>query len=91
MDMEETDGEIGLTTTPPSKMHPTIVVPVLVAFGRGTPLACKAALRVWLEKSNPGIFTDELLELLELWGCIVLYRSAMIDADALKSRFQRQQ
>ncbi len=35
-----------LTTTPPSNMHPTIVVPVLVAFGRGTPLACNAALRL---------------------------------------------
>ncbi len=44
-----------LTTTPPSNMHPTIVVPVLVALGRGTPLACNAALRVWLEKSKPGI------------------------------------
>lgn len=33
-------------TTPPSKMHPTIVVPVLVALGRGTPCACKAALRL---------------------------------------------
>lgn len=47
------------TTTPPSKMHPTIVVPVLVAFGSGTPLACRAALRVWFEKSNPGIVTNE--------------------------------
>lgn len=33
-------------TTPPSKMHPTIVVPVLVALGSGTPCACKAALRL---------------------------------------------
>jgi hypothetical protein len=33
-------------TTPFSNMHPTIVVPVLVAFGRGTPRACKAALRL---------------------------------------------
>ncbi len=24
-------------TTPPSKIHPTIVVPVLVALGKGTP------------------------------------------------------
>jgi hypothetical protein len=48
------------TTTPPSNMHPTIVVPVLVAFGKGTPLACKAALRVWLEKSKPGILTERL-------------------------------
>jgi hypothetical protein len=46
-----------LTTTPPSNMHPTIVVPVLVAFGNGTPLACNAALRVWLEKSKPGMLT----------------------------------
>jgi hypothetical protein len=38
-------------------MHPTIVVPVLVAFGSGTPLACNAALRVWFEKSNPGMLT----------------------------------
>lgn len=35
-----------LTTTPPSNIHPTIVVPVLVAFGNGTPLACSAELRV---------------------------------------------
>lgn len=35
-----------LTTTPPSKMQPTMVVPVLVAFGRGTPRACRAALRL---------------------------------------------
>jgi len=63
---------IALTTTPPSKMHPTIVVPVLVAFGNGTPLACKAALRVWLEKSNPGIFTNGASG--ALWiCCIVLY------------------
>ena len=46
-----------LTTTPPSNMHPTIVVPVLVAFGNGIPLACNAALRVWLEKSKPGMLT----------------------------------
>ena len=42
-------------TTPPSNMHPTIVVPVLVALGRGKPCACNAALRLWLEKSNPGM------------------------------------
>lgn len=47
-----------LTTTPPSNMHPTIVVPVLVAFGKGTPLACNAALRVWLEKSKPGMLAN---------------------------------
>ena len=28
-----------LTTTPPSYMHPTMVVPVLVALGSGTPRA----------------------------------------------------
>ncbi len=33
-------------TTPPSNIHPTMVVPVLVAFGRGMPCACKAALRL---------------------------------------------
>ena len=33
-------------TTPPSKIQPTIVVPVLVALGSGTPCACKAALRL---------------------------------------------
>ena len=33
-------------TTPPSYTHPTIVVPVLVAFGKGTPFACNAALRL---------------------------------------------
>jgi hypothetical protein len=35
-----------LTTTPLSYMHPTIVVPVLVALGKGTPRACRAALRL---------------------------------------------
>ncbi len=34
------------TTTPPSYMHPTMVVPVLVALGKGTPRACSAALRL---------------------------------------------
>lgn len=33
-------------TTPLSYIHPTIVVPVLVALGRGTPLAWRAALRL---------------------------------------------
>ena len=33
-------------TTPPSNIQPTIVVPVLVAFGNGTPWACRAALRL---------------------------------------------
>lgn len=54
----QVDSSEVLTTTPPSKIHPTIVVPVLVAFGRGTPLACRAALRVWLEKSKPGMMGD---------------------------------
>jgi hypothetical protein len=34
------------TTTPLSNIQPTIVVPVLVAFGNGTPRACRAALRL---------------------------------------------
>lgn len=33
-------------TTPPSKIHPTMVVPVEVALGKGIPFACSAALRV---------------------------------------------
>ncbi len=33
-------------TTPPSYTQPTIVVPVLVALGKGTPCACRAALRL---------------------------------------------
>lgn len=61
---------IKLTTTPPSKMHPTIVVPVLVAFGNGTPLACRAALRVWFEKSKPGILTNKVLLELYFFGRI---------------------
>jgi hypothetical protein len=40
-------------TTPPSNRHPTMVVPVLVALGSGTPWAWRAALRLWLEKSKP--------------------------------------
>ena len=40
------EGNVKLTTTPPSYMHPTIVVPVLVALGSGTPRACSAALRL---------------------------------------------
>ena len=47
-------------TTPPSNMHPTIVVPVLVALGSGTPWACKAALRLWFEKSKPGMIAGWL-------------------------------
>jgi hypothetical protein len=42
-------------TTPPSYKHPTMVVPVDVALGRGTPLAWRARLRLWLLKSKPGI------------------------------------
>lgn len=33
-------------TTPLLYMHPTMVVPVLVAFGTGTPRAWRAALRL---------------------------------------------
>lgn len=35
----EKGGSLRLTTTPLSYIQPTIVVPVLVAFGRGTPFA----------------------------------------------------
>lgn len=42
-------------TTPPSYRQPTIVVPVDVAFGSGTPLACRARFRLWFEKSKPGM------------------------------------
>ena len=45
-------------TTPPSKIAPTIVVPVLVALGSGTPCACRAALRLWFEKSKPGMAAE---------------------------------
>jgi hypothetical protein len=57
------DRNYDLTTTPPSNIQPTIVVPVLVAFGSGTPLACKAALRLWFEKSKPGMLRGRALEL----------------------------
>ena len=36
-------------------MQPTMVVPVDVALGRGTPWACSARFLLWLEKSKPGI------------------------------------
>lgn len=39
-------------------MQPTMVVPVLVALGNGTPWACKARFRLWLEKSKPGMVAD---------------------------------
>jgi hypothetical protein len=39
-----------------------MVVPVLVAFGKGTPRACSAALRVWFEKSKPPMLADSVLE-----------------------------
>ena len=45
-------------TTPPSNIAPTIVVPVLVALGNGTPCACRAALRLWFEKSKPGMAAE---------------------------------
>lgn len=32
-----------------------MVVPVLVALGNGTPLAWRARLRLWLEKSKPAM------------------------------------
>lgn len=42
-------------TTPPLYRHPTMVVPVLVALGSGTPFACKMLFLLWLLKSKPGI------------------------------------
>lgn len=54
-------------TTPPSKIHPTIVVPVLVAFGKGTPWACRAAFRLWLEKSKPGMLKERRLRRQRDW------------------------
>jgi hypothetical protein len=47
--------------TPPSNRQPTMVVPVLVARGAGTPLAAKAALRLWLLKSKPAMWAVERL------------------------------
>ena len=44
--------------TPPSNRQPTMVVPVLVARGRGMPFACRAALRLWLLKSKPAMVRD---------------------------------
>jgi hypothetical protein len=58
-------------TTPPSKRHPTMVVPVLVALGSGTPWACRAALRLWLLKSKPAMMVvcvtedDVVVEILD--------------------------
>jgi hypothetical protein len=49
-------------TTPPSKRQPTMVVPVLVAFGSGTPWAWRAALRLWLPKSKPGMVAADRKE-----------------------------
>lgn len=37
-----------------------MVVPVLVAFGSGTPLAWRAALREWLLKSNPVMASGDM-------------------------------
>lgn len=45
-------------TTPPSYMQPTIVVPVLVALGKGTPWEWRATLRLWFEKSKPGMAAE---------------------------------
>lgn len=53
-------------TAPPSNIHPTMVVPVLVAFGNGTPLAWRARLRSWLEKSKPGIAAEGIWALMSL-------------------------
>ena len=55
---ESLEDRAKLTMTPSLNMQPTIVVPVLVAFGRGIPFACRATLRVWLEKSKPGIMNE---------------------------------
>jgi len=56
-------------TTPPSNRHPTMVVPVLVAFGNGTPWAWRATLRLWLEKSKPGMAAVRLVEgVMGVWG-----------------------
>jgi hypothetical protein len=46
-------------TTPPSNRQPTMVVPVLVAFGKGMPLEWRAALRPWFEKSKPPMIGEE--------------------------------
>lgn len=44
-----------------------MVVPVDVALGRGTPRAWRARLRLWFEKSKPGI----LLACVVCWyGCL---------------------
>ena len=48
-------------TTPPSKSAPTMVVPVLVALGSGTPWAWRAALRLWLEKSKPAMVAVSMM------------------------------
>lgn len=54
-------------TTPPSNMHPTMVVPVDVALGRGRPRECSVTLRAWLEKSKPGIFRNCKIESFRRW------------------------
>jgi len=47
-----------------------MVVPVDVALGRGTPRAWRARLRLWFEKSKPGI----LLACVVVWcGCLDEY------------------
>lgn len=53
-------------TTPPSYMQPTIVVPVDVALGSGTPLAWRARFRLWLLKSKPGIVAVEVSRLCDI-------------------------
>ena len=55
-------------TTPPSNRQPTMVVPVLVALGNGIPWAWSATLRLWLEKSKPGMVSVRMGEA-EVVGC----------------------
>lgn len=50
-------------TTPPSYRQPTMVVPVDVALGSGTPLAWRAMFRLWLLKSKPGIVAAKQLNI----------------------------
>ena len=45
------------------KIHPLIVVAVLVAFSNGTLCAWRVTLRLQLEKSKPGSFIDPQMNL----------------------------
>jgi hypothetical protein len=53
-----------------------MVVPVEVALGRGTPRAWRARLRLWFEKSKPGILLVSVVmkwaSQWELWILIVV-------------------